>query len=203
MFKFGTSDRKKSLKVKTLKPTTKVVATSDSSHPDEEIFIKRISYVSREGFFREDYLYPEVDYDGEDKPDYTYQTSDIFYEISFVDGFRFSCRCAEGELRFYDIMDESYVSLSSTGKFICTGGPSALVELCNHIRNKVPIFGTFATGFDGRGVRCLFNNAYSAIFLNGDDFVASPISESHRVIDASGVKSGKPWYFLNHAVRWC
>lgn len=203
MSKFETSDHK-SLKVKLLKPITKVVATSVFSHQKEKEFITKIMFVSRdEGFLSEYWLYPEVDFEWEDKAEYTYKARDIYSEISFVDGFRFSCRCAEGVLKFYGIADDSYVSLSETGKIICTGGSSSLAELRNHLRNKVPVLGTFATGFDEKGVRCVFNNTYIAFSFSDGDFTGFPISETHRIANACGSKGGKPWYFANNAVRWC
>lgn len=180
MLKFETSDRK-SLKVKPLKPTAKVVATSASSQQKENEFITSITFVSRgEEFFRENKIYSDVIFGCGEDTECTYKVKDIYYEISFADGFRFFCRNAEGMLKFYVVEGTPNASLNGTDKCVCIGGSSSLVELRKRLRNKVPVIGTFATGFGEMGVRCVFNNTYVALRFSDGDATGFSLNEELR-----------------------
>lgn len=162
MFKFETSDQKslkvRPVKVKPLKPTTKVVATPHPSSLLEADMITDISTYTRENINFQEHFFKEMDLRREGAVR-SYFMKNVSFEIFFIDGYHFECRCDNGMLTLWVDEYGPYSSLKMlAGNYYCTGGSSASVELCKRLRNFVPIIGTLTTGIGENGVRCSFNN---------------------------------------------
>lgn len=159
MFAFDSSNQTK----KSLRDDLKAIGISDatlsaSSPEDLSIGIASINAVAKDSFIFENVIDDNIPIeDGNEEQ--VISAQNMFFEICFANGQRISWRSAKGTFSIGCSYGDTYVALSADSNLDFEGGAVDIIRLREYLRSDVPVFGTFATAIDAKGVRRVFTNA--------------------------------------------